>query len=63
MEWLSQNWPWLLIGAFAALYLFGHRGHGKESGHSGCGGRHARVTEAEMQGRGRPKTTHDGHAR
>jgi len=32
MEWLTQNWYWILIGiAFVALHLFGHGGHG---GHS-----------------------------
>ncbi len=32
MEWLTQNWYWVLIGiAFVALHLFGHGGHG---GHS-----------------------------
>ena len=29
MEWLAQNWVWvLLIGAFIAMHLFGHGGHG-----------------------------------
>ena len=33
MEWLAQNWVWvLLIGAFIAMHLFGHGGHG---GHGG----------------------------
>ena len=32
MDWLSENWVWVLIGvAFAAMHLFGHGGHG---GHS-----------------------------
>lgn len=39
MEWLSQNWVWVvLIAGFVAMYLLGHGGHG---GHGGCGGRHA----------------------
>jgi len=29
MEWLAQNWYWVLIGiAFVALHMFGHGGHG-----------------------------------
>ena len=29
MEWLGQNWVWVLfIGAFIAMHLFGHGGHG-----------------------------------
>jgi len=32
MEWLSNNWFWILIfGGLAAMHLFGHRRHG--SGH------------------------------
>lgn len=42
MDWLSQNWVWILIGAaFIGAHLFGHGygGHG-HSGHGrgGCGG-------------------------
>ena len=33
MDWLSQNWVWVLIGiAFIGLHFFGHGGHG---GHGG----------------------------
>ncbi len=29
MEWLSQNWAFVLIlVAFVAMHLFGHGGHG-----------------------------------
>jgi len=32
MEWLSNNWIWILvIGGMIGFHLFGHRGHG--SGH------------------------------
>ena len=35
MEWLSENWVWVLIGiAFVAMHMFGHGGHGG-GGHSG----------------------------
>jgi len=33
MEWLVQNWFWVLIGIlFVGMHLFGHGGHG---GHGG----------------------------
>ena len=36
MEWLQQNWFWVVvIVAFFAMHLFGHGGHG---GGGGCGG-------------------------
>ena len=29
MEWLSQNWIWLIVVVlFFAMHLFGHGGHG-----------------------------------
>jgi len=29
MEWLAENWIWLLVGiVFIGLHLFGHGGHG-----------------------------------
>lgn len=39
MEWLSQNWVWVLFfGAFIAMHVFGHGGHGGHSGNRGSGG-------------------------
>lgn len=33
MEWLGENWFWVVVlVAFVALHLFGHGGHG---GHGG----------------------------
>ena len=33
MEWLSENWVWVVVAvAFVAMHLFGHGGHG---GHGG----------------------------
>lgn len=35
MEWLSQNWVWVLFGVgMIAMHMFGHGGHG---GHRGRG--------------------------
>ena len=29
MDWLAQNWLWVLFAAaFIAMHLFGHGGHG-----------------------------------
>ncbi len=29
MEWLTENWLWVLLGiAFVGMHLFGHGGHG-----------------------------------
>ena len=29
MDWLSENWVWIVVGvAFVAMHLFGHGGHG-----------------------------------
>ncbi len=33
MEWLAENWLWVLIGIlFVGMHMFGHGGHG---GHGG----------------------------
>ena len=38
MDWLAQNWIWVLFGiAFVAMHLFGHGGHGGHGGHVGHG--------------------------
>lgn len=40
MQWLSENWVWVLIGiAFIAFHMFGHGGHGGHGGHRGDDGR------------------------
>ncbi len=39
MEWLSQNWVWVLFAAgMIAMHLFGHGGHGGHGVHGGRGG-------------------------
>ncbi len=39
MDWLAENWFWVLIGiVFVAMHLFGHGGHGGRGGHAGHGG-------------------------
>lgn len=40
MEWLSQNWFFVvLLIAFAAMHMVGHGGHGGHRGHGGHGNR------------------------
>lgn len=42
MDWLAQNWVWMLVGvAFVAMHLFGH------GGHAGSGAPRARVARAQ----------------
>lgn len=46
MNWLADNWIWLvLVGGFVALHLVGHRGG---AGHGGgcCGGHGHKASEA-----------------
>jgi hypothetical protein len=34
MEWISQNWVWVLFAVgMIAMHLFGHGGHGGHGGH------------------------------
>jgi len=56
MEWLAENWLWVVIGiAFVAMHLFGHGGHGGHGGHEGTGGnRKARREAAEGRDEGTP---------
>ena len=57
MDWLVQNWVWVLVFvAFIGMHLFGHGGHG---GHGGCcGGGDRRPTEGEQPGKDRPQGHH-----
>lgn len=37
MDWLTQNWIWVVfLVLFVGMHLFGHGGHGGHGG--GCGG-------------------------
>lgn len=47
MDWLSQNWIWVIFGvAFVAMHLVGHGGHG------GHGGRTPAEPPARPEGSG-----------
>ena len=68
MEWLTQNWTWLLlIGAMVAMHLFGHRGHGGHGAHgkhpgakAGCGSSHGRSDRTTADAR--REAGHEGHS-
>jgi hypothetical protein len=50
MNWLSQNWVWVLIAAaFIAAHLFGHGGHGSHGGGGGGGHRHGGSEDEKKQ--------------
>ena len=39
MQWVLDNWFWILLGGgMIAMHLFGHGGHGAHGGHGGHGG-------------------------
>lgn len=46
MEWLAENWFWVVIGiVFVGMHMFGHGGHG---GHGGGGhGGHSAPDKSE----------------
>ncbi|TAL85983.1 MAG: DUF2933 domain-containing protein [Candidimonas sp.] len=65
MAWLTENWIWVLLGgAFIAMHLFGHGGHGGGCGHgghgSGSGGDHDSNRTVDEKTKGNPLGTTDG---
>jgi len=61
MDWLSQNWIWVLFFiAFIGMHMFGHGGHGGGGGHGGCGGGRGEQEPSggEKPGRERPQGHH-----
>lgn len=57
MDWLSQNWVWVLIGvAFIAMHFFGHGGHG------GQGSGRPNGTRGRGSDRQRDETGPTGHS-
>lgn len=58
MVWIAANWFWMLIlVAFVAMHLFGHRGH---AGHGG-GSHQQRVNENDHPHTTVANTTAGGH--
>lgn len=57
MEWLSQNWIWVVVfAAFIGMHLFGHGGHGGKGGC--CGGGEQRPSDSEQPVKDRPQGHH-----
>ena len=56
MEWLAQNWIWVVFFVlFIGMHLFGHGGHGGRGGGC-CGGRDdQRPTEGAQPGKDKPQ--------
>ncbi len=53
MEWLTQNWIWVVFFVlFIGMHLFGHGGHG---GHGG-GGDDQRPTDEAQPGKDKPQS-------
>ena len=52
MQWISQNWVWILFFvAFVAMHMFGHGGHGGHGGHRSPGGGNAANQNAVLPDR------------
>ena len=55
MEWLSENWVWVLFGGgFIAMHMFGHGGHGR-------GGHREEEKPAGKDGKPRPSKQGSDH--
>lgn len=53
MEWLTQNWIWLLLAAVVGVMLFRHGGHRRHGGNGACCGHGYK--------RGADKSAPEGH--
>ena len=61
MEWLSQNWVWVLFAVgMVAMHMFGHGGHGGHAGHDRHGGGSNSGRDAPQSGEQRQCSTHFG---
>lgn len=62
MNWLTENWIWVLFGVgFIAMHLFGHGGHGGGGGCCGGGGRKNTVEPAPGSRTDAPGSAADPH--
>ncbi len=53
MDWLRENWFWVIVfGGFMWMHMggHGHGGHGRRGGHRGHGRRGADGTSPEPEG-------------
>jgi len=60
MDWLSQNWVWLVfLGVMVAMHLVGHGRHA--AGANGHAGAHDPPAEDETSTQMKPATRRAGH--
>lgn len=59
MEWILQNWVWVLFAVgMIAMHLFGHGGHG---GHGGNDDRQSDANPEKKDGKPGASTPRSGH--
>lgn len=59
MEWISQNWVWVLVAVgMIAMHMFGHGGHGGHSGNDDRQNDAKSVKKDNGPGAARPRSGH-----
>lgn len=59
MDWLAQNWIWVVfLALFIGMHLVGHGGHGGHGGGCGHGGGDQSPTDGEPAGKKKPQGHH-----
>ena len=62
MEWISQNWVWVLFFVgMIAMHMFGHGGHGGHGGHVGHGSGHSESKPVDKDDAKRTAEQGSGH--
>lgn len=62
MEWIAENWFWILIGVlFIVMHLFGHGSHGGHGGHYGHGGQEYQADKKQQHKRSDAGSGHHHH--
>lgn len=50
MDWLEQNWLWVLFAVFfVGMHFFGHGSHGSHGGHGGHGGQKDKAQNDQIE--------------
>ncbi len=62
MDWLAENWFWVLIGVvFIGMHMFGHGGHGGHGMHGGHGKQDDYEDEDQQRKSQTPDSRHRHH--
>lgn len=62
MDWLAENWFWVLIGVvFIGMHMFGHGGHGGHGMHGGHGKQDDYEDEDQQRNSQTPDSRHGHH--